>query len=161
VKFKLQAGAELDLLTKDELHSTLKAWMVEVMRGAVPKRFGAQATIAANAVTVDGANNTGTLGPEAGMAWLVTRIAVSGLTAASDPTSLYVNGVAPWNLLVPSITGVAGATGYHEFPASQVILTGNDKLILASTGAIAATGTVTLAGQAWELPIGLLWKLLR
>lgn len=160
MKVKLQAGVELDMLNKDELKEALRDWMVEAMRGPIPRRFSAQGTIAGNAVTVDGANNTGTLGPEAGMAWMVSRVAVSGLTLATDATSLFVNGTQPWNLVLPTLTGVAGSTGYHEFPAAQVLLTGNDRLILSSTGAIAATGVVTLTGQAWELPIGLLWKLL-
>lgn len=160
MKVKIQAGAEIDTLTADELKGVLRDWMVEAMRGPIPKRFSAQATIAANAFTLDGQNNTGALGPEAGMVWLVTRVAVTGLTNATDPSTLYVNGTQPWNVVLPSLTGVAGSTGYHEFPAAQVMLTGNDRLILASTGAIAATGTVTLTGTAWEMPIGLVWKLL-
>jgi hypothetical protein len=160
VKVKIQAGAEIDTLTKDELTQALRDWSVEVMRGPIPKRFSAQGTVAGNALTIDGQNGSGVLGPEAGMVWLVTRVAVTGLTNATDPTSLFVNGTQPWNLVIPSVTGVTGSTGYHEFPASQVMLTGNDRLILASTGAIAATGMITLAGQAWELPVGLLWKLL-
>lgn len=160
MKVKIQAGAEIDTLTADELKGVLRDWMVEAMRGPVPKRFSAQGTITGAALTIDGQNGTGTLGPEAGMVWVVTRIAVSGLTNATDATALFVNGTHPSNLVLPSLTGVAGAVGYHEFPAQQVVLTGNDRLILASTGAIAATGTVTLAGQAWEMPIGLVWKLL-
>jgi hypothetical protein len=160
VKVKIQAGAEIDTLTKDELAKALRDWSVEVMRGPIPKRFSAQGTIAGNALTIDGQNNTGVLGPEAGMVWLVTRVSVVGLTNATDPTTLYVNGTQPWNVVLPSLTGTAGSVGYHEFPASQVMLTGNDRLLLASTGAIAATGTCTLTGQAWELPIGLVWKLL-
>lgn len=164
MKFKLQAGAELDLLTRDEIKDVMRSgmrdWVLEAMRGPMPKRFAAQGTITANAVTVDGSNGSGVLGPEAGFAWLITRVAVSGVTLATDATALYVNAVSPWNLVLPNVTGVTGSTGYHEFPSGQITLRGNDRLILASTGSIAATGQVTLTGSAWEVPETMLWKLL-
>lgn len=160
MKVKISAGAEIDTLTKDELRGVLKDWMVETMRGAIPTRFDAWGTVAANALTIDGQNGSGQLGPEAGMFWYVTRLAVVGLTNATDPTSVYINNVASRNLLVPSLSGVTGSVGYHEFQGAQCLLTGNDRLILASTGSIAATGNITFVGAAWELPIGLLWKLL-
>jgi hypothetical protein len=163
VKAKITAGGEVDFLTKDELHHELgqfRSWMQEAMRGPHPIRFDAFGTIAAGAVVVDGQNGSGRLGPEPGMVWLVTRVVVSGLTLATDPTSLYVNNTDPRHLVFPTLSGVAGSTGYHEFPAGQIVLTSNDRLILASTGAVAATGNVFLAGSAWELPAGMTWKLI-
>lgn len=163
MKVKLTAGAELDMLNKHEMSQVLRDWMVETLRGAVPIRFSAQGTVKSDStVRVDNSNNSARLGPEAGMLWLVTRIVVSGLNVTGDPTALYVNDNQPWSLLFPSVTGLSTCTGYVAFSSSQVVLTGNDRLVLASTGAIgtAANTQVTLAGSAWELPVGLSWRLL-
>lgn len=160
MEFEIKAGAKLDLLNRHELADVLRDWQLEAMRGAVPIRFDAYATPAGNALTIDGTNNSGRLGPDPGMFWMVPRVAVVGLNNAAEATHLYVNSVQPRNLILPTLSGVAGSTGYHEFPGAQVLLTGNDRLILASTGVIATATNVTLVGSAWELPIGLLWRLL-
>jgi hypothetical protein len=162
VKFKLSAGAEIDTMTAQEFRQELASWFGESVKGARPIRFSAQGTITGNAVTVGGLDataNSGRTGPEAGYVWDVRRVAVSGLTNASDPTSLFVNANDALHLILPAFTGVSGAIGYHDWPKGANMLMPNDRLVCASTGSIAATGIVTLVGMAWELPIGQLWRM--
>lgn len=163
MKFKLNAGAEFDILTQHELQDTLRNWMVEVVKGARPVRFSAQAQIVNNAVSVggfDASTATGQLGPRPGFVWAVRRITQTGLAVTTDPTAIWVNNTQPQDLVLPAFTGANSVNGYKSFNSGELLLVGDDRLIIASTGAVASVGTVTIAGAALELPVGMLWKLI-
>lgn len=158
---QLKPSGQVDLLTSKEverLMGDLKDWMAESVRGARPIRFVATGLIAGNAVTVSGDTPSNRLGPEAGFYWMVRRIAVTGLTLATDPTSIYINAAAADHLVYPNLTGLAASTGYKSFTRDECMLVPNDRLVIASTGAVAATGTVVVSGAAVELPASLLWR---
>jgi hypothetical protein len=163
VKVKIGAGAEIDTLTKSELVDALKSWHVELFKGARPILFDAQGTITGNALTVGGSSggqpSSGRMGPEAGHVWALARVTQTGLALATDPTALFVGDNEPSRLVFPNFTGNATATGYKSFGKGECVLMPTQKLLLASTGAIGSTGVVTVAGSAWELPIGMLWQL--
>lgn len=157
----LRAGSEIDVLTKGELRETLADWIKQTVIGARPVRFSAQGVIAGGAVTVGGKTNTGRTGPNPGFFWVVRRVCVTGLTLATDPTSIFISDPnSADGLVFPNLTGVAGATGYKSFNSGELVLAGDDDIVVASTGAIAATGTVNLFGAALEFPQSLAWKYL-
>jgi hypothetical protein len=162
MKFKIGAGAEFDTLTKEELADALRAWHVEVVKGARPRTFEFSATIATNAVTIGGdtADTRGGLsGPTDGFVWAVSRITQTGLAIATDPTSIFLGTNQPGHLVFPNFTGTATATGYKHFSKGELVLLPKQRICVASTGAIGSAGVVTISGAAWELPIGMLWQL--
>ena len=155
MKVKLEAGAEFDFLTKDELRKVLADWMVETVKGARPVRFSGMATIdAAHTVQLGGSSSsdpTGTWGPDAGFVWTVRRLAVRGINPSAESLSLYINNESPLSLVRDTITG------YVDFSTSELIVQGPEKLLLVGNS-LNSTGNVFVSGAAIEFPIGLAWQ---
>lgn len=163
MKTVLKAGAEFESLTEPELrhalHDTIKDWMFEATKGLRPIRFVGQGTIAANAVTVGpGLNNI--MGPLSGFYWLVRRIAITGVALTTEATSLFVNQADALHLVSPLTGAGTPGAGYLPFGDGALILQGGENLVVASTGAIASAGTVTVSGAAIEIPAMLLHRAL-
>lgn len=158
-EYKMTAGGTFHTLTQDELHSTLKQWQLDRIKGLRTVTISAQGTTDASGnLTLGGpfALTGGKLGPAAGYVWAVKRLAirVNGLTNVA--WSLYVNNPDANNLVrdQPN-TG----TGYVSFSDTELILNGDDTLCFGFTG-VGANVSVSVSGQGIEAPIGLLWKLL-
>jgi hypothetical protein len=156
MKQKFNAGAELDILTKRELSSALKEWMVDVAKGCRPIRINAQGVAGSDGtVTIGGAATLtgGKLGPAPGFWWAITRIAVrvDQLPAAY---SLYFNGPHV-NSLVRDLDGTQN--GYASFGAHECLVGNQDQLVIRATSLVAGS-TVTASGAAVEIPSQLLWK---
>lgn len=160
-KVKIQAGAEIDTLNKTELDQALRTtsrdWFQQVARGDRYRRFSAKGTIAAAAVSIGGADQAdAVLGPAEGFVWAVQRVGVHGLTTypagTTEAVRLYVNDEGPSSLVHPALLG------YVDFGPQALILYPGDVLLLAAAD-LAATGTVTLTGQAREVPMPLAWRL--
>lgn len=162
---KLAAGAKLDVLNRKELKEALdtvtRDWFNQVSRGDRYRRFSASATIASGIVTIGGAaQKDASLGPAEGFVWAVQRIAVSGLTSATgtplvattEPVALFLNDSGPAATVHPAIVG------YKEFGEHELVLYPGDTLLVAGAG-LASTGTVTVTGQAREVPMPLAWRL--
>lgn len=162
---KLAAGAKLDVLNRRELKEALdtvtRDWFSQVARGDRYKRFSAAADIATGAFTIGGAlQRDAALGPAEGFVWAVQRIAVDGLTTAtgdplvvtSEPVALFVNDDGPASLVHPAILG------YQNFGEHELVLYPGDTLLVTGTG-LTSTGTVTVTGQAREVPLPLAWRL--
>lgn len=164
MKTKLQAGAELDLISKDEMKDVLKTtmqdWFNQVARGDRYKRFSAAATISGGTLAIGGATQRDhVLGPADGFVWAVQRLAVYGLTTTSEefgtvtePLRLYLNDDGPASLVHPALQG------YQAFGEHELVLYPGDTL-LAVGASLTATGVITLTGQAREVPMPLAWRL--
>jgi len=163
MKTRLQAGAELDLISKDEMREVLqtvqKDWFSQVARGDRYPRFSAAATIADSGFTIDGTQRTyERMGPAEGFVWAVQRIAVDGLTTytedtlATEPVALYLNDTGPSSLVHPALVG------YHDFSQTQLVMYPGDTLVVVGAD-LTATGQVTVTGQARELPMPLAWRI--
>jgi hypothetical protein len=164
-KVKLQAGAEFDLLNKAEAHDAmrgaLKDWQVEAVRGARSVLFSAAGTItAAGTVTIGGNDSVtgqqGEMGPGPGFVWSVKRIAVRGISATTETLSLFVGTASPFTLVTDGIT--SSLAGSPRFGSDSLVVVGPQRLLLTGT-ALTSTGQVTVSGQAFEMPIGMMWKL--
>jgi hypothetical protein len=158
-KFKISAGAEIDVLTKDELASTLdmltRSWMAETTRGKRFRRFMGSAPVVAGAVSlVDNVDNI--TGPGAAMMWQVKSLAVVGL-AASDAVDVYINGSdAVASLVRPAVGG--GLITRVAFSDTELVLGPNDTLTLSGS-ALTSLGPITLFGRCAEIPRELAYKL--
>lgn len=162
MKFKLHAGAELDLLTKSEMLEALDAarisWQREISRGVKFRKFSAQGVVAGGVFNIGGDtpdNRKDPLGPAEGFVWSLTRIAVSGasINPAADTYAVYTDEITPSKLIVNGLS--RGAT----WDGAVTVLNGGERLWLR--GAASAGGNdVWVAGAAIELPEHLAWQLL-
>lgn len=165
MKTQIKAGAELDTLNKDELHAVLRTvtadWFNQVSRGDRYRRFSAQGTIAAGALTIGGAEQLdNVLGPKEGFVWAVKRVALYGLTTYdtetpavfSEPVRLHINDEGPASLVHPAVQG------YQGFNTDELVLYPGDTLLAVGAG-LTGTGIITLTGQARELPMPLAWRI--
>lgn len=167
-KFKIQAGAEIDTVTRDEMKEVLRHglrdWMVEIIKGARPVRFSGWGNVSSGAVTIGGATGnataTGAMGPAQGMVWSVKRLYVGGL-GTGDVLNVYVNNASPFDQVTAGVGSTQPPTvtlPYVKFGSNELILSSGDQLLLTGSG-LTATGQITVAGQAWELPEGMMWRL--
>ena len=154
-EFVMSAGKKFETLTKAELDASLRAWMVEAVKGMRPIRFDAQGTGTAAAVTLGGATTLtgGRLGPEPGYVWAVQRLAVR-VEGVPGAYSVYVNQLDAAHL-VRDVN--AAANGYARFGRDELLLGGGDTLVVQGSTA-GESGLVTVSGAAVEMPVGLLWK---
>jgi hypothetical protein len=161
----LAAGKKFDVLNRKELKEVMdtvtRDWFNQVSRGDRYRRFSASATIATGALTIGGAaQKDSNLGPAEGFVWAVQRIAVAGLTvstgtplvAVTEPVALFLNDSGPAAMVHPALTG------YKEFGEHELVLYPGDTLLVTGA-ALTSTGTVTVTGQAREVPLPLAWRL--
>ena len=162
MKVKLQAGAEMDLLTREEVRAELQAhgaWRGEIARGVKFRDFSGQGTVTGAVWSIGGDtpnNDKDPLGPQAGFVWAVTRIAVSGngFVPGTDLFSVYKDSISATKLIVSGLT--RGTT----WDVPTLVLNSNQVLALTGAGT-GLTGTdVFVSGQAVELPVQLAWQLL-
>lgn len=152
-KFKLQAGAEFDTMTADEMRGVLadamRSWAVETTRGVRFSRIIGQGTIASAAVTITGP----ALGPAAGFVWDVRRLRIIG-GAAADTFTVYVNSTDVSGEVCTTDDFTKRLITFTE----QLVLYPGDVLYIVGAS-LAGTGTVTVTGQVRELPVTLAWRL--
>lgn len=160
MKFKIAAGAEIDLLTKAEMAEVITGWMEEVARGPKFRHFSGITTGAGGgaAWTIDGSQvpNIDMLGPRPGFVWSVTGLWVSGagVTAGTDQFSVFTN------VANPSRLEASGLTRGEHFDVGQLVLNSSDYLVLSGVSTGTANGQITVSGRAVELPVQLAWQLL-
>ena len=157
MKFKIAAGAEADILSEKELRGALKdlqtSWMSEVSRGDRWRRFSAYGDSDGAGLVTIGDGLSQYLGPEAGMVWSVTRLAVTNydpVAPATNRLNLSVNSTESSDLIRP------GIPTFSSF-SPGIVLMGGDRLYVSGTAAVSSRVWVT--GQARELPVSLLWRL--
>ena len=154
-KFKIQAGAEIDVLTENEMRKGLKdfaaSWMAETTRGDKYRRFSTFADISGAEVTI-GAGAQPRIGPAEGFIWAVKRIALTNYDPSAETLALYLNSTESSAVVHPSLVV------YNAFDSTQLVMYPGDTLVVYGSS-LSSTGRVWLTGQARELPIGLAWRL--
>lgn len=158
MKFKIQAGGEIDILSKDELKDALDkntrefnallSEGVEYSRlSAIINQIPSQGT---PGIYAGGIYELG--GPEPGFIWSVKNISFMGLNSV-NPSHLFLDGYSNGNLvyagLVDKGTQIVGSNGF--------IVKGGQKVILAATATLTISATVVLAYQ--QVPIKDIGKL--
>lgn len=153
-KVKIQAGAELDVLTRSEMKEELAAfqanWWAEARRGDRFRRLLLQATVTAGGTVEFGTNPDQASGPADGFVWSVKRLNHS---AAGEELDLYLNDASPGSLV-----GRFPTARFWAFDAGQLVLYPGDTLVAA--GASWTAGEIhTVTGAVRELPIALAWRI--
>lgn len=150
MKVKLVGGAELDILTRDEVREELSAyqdWYVELRRGVKWVRR-------VWTVALDGSGNAvysaPDAGPAPGMTWAVTKISHS----ASVSMNVYVNTVAPSGLIAQ-----VGSQSVVDLPVPSTVLHSADRLTFTFSGG-AASSMQVVSIHAIEVPTLASWLLL-
>jgi hypothetical protein len=158
VKFKINAGAEFDTLTKSELDDGLKSfhtsWFQEMARGLKPMRFPAVLAPIAGGKIAAPAAGVGDLGPNPGFAWALQRITVFGL-ASGDTVQIFRNSSDGQNF----IGQVSFATPWFHVGSAGFILKDGEQLAFSAAG-LTATGNLIINGEFTEAPESMIWKLL-
>jgi hypothetical protein len=160
MKVKIQAGAELETVTPDELDSKLRqlqSWLVEIRRGPTIRnvtgyaaKAGGQFTIASGKPTDD------RLGPRGGYVWSITRLYVAGngYTTGTDQFSIYRTTASAGKIVAgPFVNG-------KEWDIGVLLLPHPDELVVAGAATNAAGNDVYLSIGAVELPVESAWQFL-
>jgi hypothetical protein len=160
MKVKLDFGAEVDFLTKDELDSALATAFdqAELARIRAVKWMRLPESVTGKAVSsaLSLGESTGQVcGPRSGYVWSVRRLVVTGLTSGSAPdvVNLYRGTGAG-----PVVWQFNGNSFGYTFGKGQMTLNGGETFALASVGAFASTSQITLSGEVVEAPAELAAK---
>ena len=160
MKFKLQAGMDLDLLTRQELGEELDrsagSWRQELSRNVRFPRFSARTDVAGGVWTINPDSSTaGKLGPRVGFIWSVMRLAVSGggIVLGTDVWRAFVGENAASQFIDSSLRGM-------NFNPGALVVRDGESLLFTGVGTGVGATDVTVVGQAIELPDFLAWQLL-
>lgn len=155
MQFKIQAGATIDVATReevrDEIQSAQASWRDELSRGQRFRRFAVSGDPAGGSVIV-GAGELA-IEPDQGFVWVINRLAVSDYdpSPGTDVLSLYTGDVGDSGVIIPKMDRS------HFFSGTEIVLYPGTRLVVAGT--VAATTRVWVTGQAKEVPVSLAWRL--
>jgi hypothetical protein len=146
MKFKLTAGADVDILTRQELGEELDrsagAWRTELSRNVKFPRFSAQAIVAGGVWSIDPSQTSvGKLGPRPGFLWSIMRLAVTGggIVVGTDVWRVFLNEASSSQFVDSSLRGM-------RFDAGALVLRDGDNLFINGVGTGGATD-VTVTGR--------------
>ncbi len=145
MKTRIAAGAEIELLTQEELRqeiNPLKAAIEKTNKKPLLRLFAEAGDVAA-----DGTLTLVVNGPPVGFAWDIRRVAIMGPSEAAVAGScfLYRTEVSPLRLL--DFTNSIPDVG--PWSARQLSIFGRESLVLHFTGVVAGT-RMFVNGQAWQ-----------
>jgi hypothetical protein len=159
---KLELGARLHTLSHGELKETLAArddaMMHRQAEGIKYRRLPLiRGLAAAGALSMGGPDASQDCGPNEGFAWMITRLSINGLAGGVTPdvVDLYRGGAG--NFPVWQFTGNSFAATFTKL---SLVYLPSETLLLASVGAFAATGPITVSGELLQVPAESLWKLI-
>jgi hypothetical protein len=159
-RVKFDVGMTADLLSPEEHRAHLDGMArnieVERLRGVKHMRLPSLQGTATGGVLLLG-QAAPSCGPRDGFAWSIRCLVVDGLTASAttpDVVRFYLNnptGNTFWELNGNSFGQTFGRLERTMYPG--------DTLLLANSGAFAATGVITVTGELIECPMEMLTKL--
>lgn len=161
-KVKLQAGAEIDLITAKEVKAALsearRSWTQELSTGVTFPRIMASGAISGAACDfgADGPASDALM-PAPGFLWDVRRLRINGLAAnETGVLSVYLNDASPSSLVCSTADLPTGARLF-VFSEQLIVMPGEALRIVGTS--LTSTGTLTVSGQVRELPVTLAWRL--
>ena len=147
---RFDVGQSADILSPGEHDRQIRKLAAENERRQIQGRklmkFELTGVVASSAITL---GQTQLVGPESGYWWSVSRLVAWGLTAGSTPDELnvYINnvtGVPEWQL--------NGNNWAYTFGKGELTMHGGDTLLFANNGSLAASGAITVKGEARQVP---------
>jgi hypothetical protein len=173
-KVKFEVGAEWDVLTKDELDDSLAAArraeliaLAGLKHRKLPVLMGFAS--AAGALDIGGDNiyqtAAGTacwsgvpIGPTGGFAWMIKRLAVTGLTFGTTPD--VVNMFQPGGHGPDIVWQFNGNSMVYTYGRGEIVLYAGESLRLVNQGTFASTSLIRLSGEMYQIPAEMIGKLL-
>lgn len=149
--FTIKNGGKVEVITPAEQRAMLdkqtKDWWEEKSRGVQPVRFVGYDPVVGGAVSFP---NTGdvVIGPDPGCAWSIYRISVRGLATGDTLNVFRSNGTSATD---ENYIGQLTFAAPVLLPGKGLILRGGEKLFVTGSQ-LSATGTITLNGEAQEVP---------
>jgi hypothetical protein len=160
MKTKLELHAELDILNKNELDTSLTSQFDRYERakaaGETYVRFKMTGLVAAAAVTIPAAGAR--YGPADGYCWSLRRITIGGLTGGAAPDFLNMffgdgtEDVPEWQF--------NGQNFAYTFGKGQLTMLGGETLVFANAGALTATGIISVRGEGSQVPAEMIYKVI-
>lgn len=173
-KVKLDVGATIDFLNKDELDGIMGKYHREAQEIERAKLTGIKwmrlprlyATPASGTVVLGevwSANGTAQpytdqiAGPNQGYVWSVRRLSVSGLGTGNSPDllNIYRNGVR-----ADPVWQLNGNSFAYTFGKGEFLLYPDERVIAASVGSMVSTTQIVLSGDLVQVPAEMTGKLL-
>lgn len=160
-KFKIAAGAEIDVMSKDEAEHVIQksraSWVAEIAAGVKFRRFSASSYVRQDAsLTIGGPEDPfNDLGPADGFVWDVRRLRITG-HAPADTIGVYVGDMSASQLIATTKDVIGSLFTFDK----QAILQPGEQLVIGGQALTTGGGTyVTVSGQVRELPVSLAWRL--
>jgi hypothetical protein len=155
-KVRLELGAELDLLSRNEMDGLLdkhSSWEREAAFGLrhqdLPRMMGS--TDASGNLNLGGDQPEQPFcGPKEGWYWAVSRVSVDGL-ASSESVKLYKD--------TRFVCSISQATGTATFGMRELVLKPGDFLRVIAAG-LTASEQLTVTGECVSVPGPFMWKIL-
>lgn len=174
-KVKIDFGAEIDTLNKDELDDSLagqQKTLAEIqeavaVRGIkymrLPLMYGTAASGTVHiggALASGGGNATGAVSyPHSGYIWTVMRIGVSGLATGTAPDQLAIYRGGDEASGANYIGQISGNTPFLQFSKMQFLVKEGERIQLLSIGSLTSTAQIIVNGDVIEAPEEMLGKL--
>lgn len=155
-KFKLQAGAEIDVLTKDELRPILDDYTKELGRGVrfrtITMPYQLHGALGSQTIT-PAATQMNKIGPDSGLIWDVRFLIVTCTQYFTGTVAVLKNNDSgDFSHLITSNLSWAGNI---VFSSHSMILHSNEYLTLTTTNTLnlsGASNTITLTCNVVEVP---------
>lgn len=144
-KFKIQAGADIELLTQGELKDALNAVRVPYQAMTMMRLQVINGSAAAGALNLGGdANPVHT--PDTGYVWALRHLVIAGLTRGATPdiVQIFRAQLPVWEL--------NGNQYAQTFGRGEIMVNQGETLSYRSVGTFSATGQITIHGMAWQVP---------
>ena len=169
-KVKLDVGATIDFLNKDELDDALTDYQKNAQAAEYEKLKGLKfirlprlyATPASGTVRLGEAwaGNLYTdqiMGPNQGYIWSIRRLVVTGLGTGTSPDviNFYRNGISG-----ETVWQLNGNSFGQTFGKNEMVLLPDEKLIAQSVGSMTSTSQIVISGDAIEVPALMIGKLI-
>ncbi len=156
MKFKIQAGTEIEVATRREVREEIEAagtaWRGELARGLRWRTASMLGTVSAAGALTLGDSGDQWIGPPQGMVWACKRISVSAsYTPATQALSLYRGSVSDTALIIPDLSG------YDQLYDEP--LRGGERLVVAAASGLTNGAQITVTVLAREAPEFLAWRL--
>lgn len=154
--FKMNAGLNFETTTPKEVAGMLgdsqQSWFAEMARGHKHFRLAISGAVTGGVTDIRDATQGG---PNTGFVWAIQRLSVDGL-AAGDTLKVYRFPAGP-NTFIGLLTA---ASPELHVGSKGIVLHGGEDLEITGTGLTTLQPTLTVNGEALEVPEFMIWKIL-
>lgn len=144
-KFKIAAGADIELLTQAELEQSLAANRVPYQAMTLMRLQVINGSAAAGALNLGGDANPAHT-PDTGYVWSLRHLVIAGLTRGATPDIVQI-----FRAQLP-IWELNGNQYAQTWGRGEIMINQGETLAYRSVGTFGAAGQITIHGAAWQVP---------